>query len=104
MPELDTLPIEISFEDAIGMKEVAIIDCRSTEEFEDGHLARAIHLPLQHLSIQIDDFPCSNEDTIFVYCRTGNRSHTFAVYLRSIGFTKCQSIAGGYSLWGEMTC
>jgi phage shock protein E len=104
MAELCNLPIEISFADATNRNDVAIIDCRSTEEFEGGHLEKAIHVPLQHLSIRIDDFPCDCADPVFIYCRTGNRSQTFALYLRSIGFTKCQSIAGGYANWGDSTC
>lgn len=104
MTERSNLPVEISVEDVASNKDVTIIDCRSTEEFEGGHLEKAIHVPLQQLSIRIDDFPCKYEEPIFVYCSTGNRSHTFAVYLRSLGFTKCQSIAGGYTTWGESAC
>ena len=104
MAEPLTLPIEICSDDALNNKGVTIIDCRSTQEYELGHVDEAINLPLQHLSVQIDEFPCNCDDSIFVYCRTGNRSSTFAIYLRSIGFTKCQSIAGGYAQWGDETC
>jgi rhodanese-related sulfurtransferase len=98
------LPIDISFKDHLAIANAIIIDCRTGAEYELGHLKNAINVPLQQLSIRIDDLPCTCDDAIFVYCRTGNRSETFATYIRSIGFTKCQSIAGGFELWGESEC
>jgi rhodanese-related sulfurtransferase len=95
------IPIEISFESLASMQKPLIIDCRTTEEFEEGHLEHAINIPLQHLSLRKDDFPCECSDALYVYCKSGNRSGTFAVYLRTLGFTKCQSIAGGYESWRE---
>jgi rhodanese-related sulfurtransferase len=81
--------------------DVLIIDCRSPEEYEQSHMQGSVNIPLQHLSVQKDTFPCSKEDTFYVYCRTGNRSATFVTYLRSIGYTNCQSIAEGYETWGS---
>ena len=104
MAEHSNLPIEICIDDALCNNDVTVIDCRTTAEYEIGHIKEAINLPLQHLSIRIDDFPYKCNESIFVYCNTGNRSSTFAIYLRSIGFTKCQSISGGYEQWGDETC
>ncbi len=104
MTKVSSLPIEISFEDSLQSKEAIVIDCRTIEEYENGHLKESVHLPLQHLSIRIDDFPYQRDEYIYVYCRIGNRSETFALYLRSLGFLNCQSIAGGYELWGNPTC
>ncbi|MDP7005207.1 MAG: rhodanese-like domain-containing protein [Phycisphaerales bacterium] len=98
-------PLEIEFDDLPSTCECNIIDCRSTQEFESSHLNEAINIPLQHLSIEVDNFPFNKEDTFFIYCNSGNRSRTFATFLRSLGFLKCQSIAGGLELWGDSpTC
>ena len=104
MTGVRTLPIEISFDNVRASESPIVVDCRSVEEYEEGHLPRALNAPLQHLSVLIDDFPCGRDEQLFVYCKSGNRSSTFALYLRSIGFTKCQSIAGGYELWGDEEC
>ena len=90
----NALPLELSFEEVED--DAVIIDCRKVDEFECGHLNGAQNIPLQHISISKESLPCSEEDKIVVYCRTGNRSLTFATYLRSIGYQHCQSIAGGY--------
>ena len=99
--DTSTLPLEISYSDLLAVENTVIIDCRTCAEFETGHISEAINIPLQQLSIRKEDLPCSPEDSIVVYCRTGNRSFSFATYLRSIGFSRCQSIAGGFETWGE---
>jgi|TARA_B100001964_G_C14134411_1_gene554456 rhodanese-related sulfurtransferase len=99
-PEIHNKPIAISYCDLPNSGE-AVIDCRSIDEFEVAHIDNAIHIPLQHLSIRKDTFPCSKGQTFFVYCKTGNRSHTFVTYLRSVGYTNCQSIAEGFEEWGD---
>jgi len=101
-PRVDLqIPLEIAFDDMPDSCNCMIIDCRSTQEFEISHLKEAINIPLQHLSIELEDFPCKKDDVFFVYCESGNRSGTFTTYLRSLGFSKCRSIAGGLELWGE---
>lgn len=93
-------PLEISYEH-IPSSCNALIDCRTVEEFETAHHESAINIPLQHLSIRLDTFPYEKEDSFFVYCKSGNRSSTFVTYMRSIGYTNCQSITGGFQEWGE---
>tara|TARA_B100001750_G_C15171918_1_gene429687 strand:- start:218 stop:541 length:324 start_codon:yes stop_codon:yes gene_type:complete len=99
--ENSALPLEITFEELAKMREPIVIDCRKTDEFESGHLKKAVNVPLQHITIRKEDLPCSASDEIVVYCRTGNRSFTFATYLRSIGYLKCQSIQGGYESFSD---
>ncbi|MBC8522899.1 rhodanese-like domain-containing protein [PVC group bacterium] len=99
----NSLPIEISFE---KFKEVSddnslLIDCRHLVDYETLHLDSSISLPLQQLSIRVPELDEYLHTSIFVYCRTGNRSGTFVRYLRSVGFTKCQAISGGIETWGR---
>ncbi len=98
----DFISLEIEYSQ-INEPDSTFIDCRTKQEFENGHLPNAINLPLQHLSILKDSFPCSKKDTFFVYCKSGNRSYTFVTYLRSLGYSKCQSIVGGYEQWETKT-
>ncbi len=101
--EQSMVPIEITFEDfrASFNTEALLLDCRTAEEHEAGHLAEAMLFPLQQLSVRVSDLDKYRTASIFVYCKTGNRSATFARYLRTLGFFKCQSILGGYETWGE---
>jgi rhodanese-related sulfurtransferase len=98
-PNTGSTSIEVPFNE-LSINGDIVIDCRSITEFEIAHLQDAINIPLQHLSLLQDSFPCKKDDVFYVYCRTGNRSCTFVTYLRSIGYSNCQSIAGGFELWG----
>lgn len=99
--DFSTLPLEISIDAVKQIDDVIIVDCRTKDEFDNGHVQGACNVPLQHVCIQKEDMPCNQDDAIVVYCRTGNRSFTFATYLRSIGYSQCQSIEGGFETWGE---
>ena len=99
-PQVRSKSIEIARRD-FPTSGTMVIDCRSAEEYEVSHLQGAINIPLQHLSVRKDTFPCGEDETFYVYCRTGNRSATFVTYLRSIGYAHCQSIAEGYETWDE---
>jgi rhodanese-related sulfurtransferase len=99
----DNVPIEIEFNQVNADGNHVIIDCRTAEEYESGHLKHAVNIPLQHLSFVLDTFPCEKDDTFYVYCRSGNRSSTFVTYLRSIGFEYGQSITDGFESWGDST-
>ena len=106
--DADNLPIEITIESfhITRTHDSLLIDCRSEEEHEAGHLKDAVLFPLQQLSIRVSELEQYRDMSIIIYCRTGNRSGTFARYLRTIGFSKCQSISDGYETWGasEPTC
>ena len=102
-PSTGNSPIEIEFA-SVPESGSCFIDCRSEDEFEIAHQDEAINVPLQHLSLRLDDFPFQKEDTFYVYCNSGNRSATFVTYLRSIGYEHCQSIAGGFETWGQQSC
>ncbi len=97
------VPLEISvdaFQAALSQGGL-LIDCRTAEDYEEGHLKNAILFPLQHVSVRVQELEAYRNAPIIIYCNSGNRSGTFARYLRSIGFLKSQSICYGYETWGE---
>ena len=57
-----------------------IIDVRSDEEFEDGHIPNSIHIPLQNLVEHIRDLK-SNDKPIITCCASGIRSSRAAKFL-----------------------
>ena len=52
-----------------------LLDVRTAHEFHHGHLMGALHVPLQEIG-SVDP-----DGKYLVYCRTGARSHTGALYL-----------------------
>ncbi|MDA0147409.1 rhodanese-like domain-containing protein [Vibrio sp. LaRot3] len=70
-----------------------LVDVRTPQEFEQGHLKNALNYPLSDLD---KHFANINKNTLIVlYCRSGNRSGQAYDYLTKQGFTNLYN-AGGY--------
>lgn len=97
---------QISQEEAIAMMEensgYLIVDVRTQEEFDSGHIPDAICIPNE----EIGDAPPAQltdpEQMLFIYCRSGRRSKEAAQKLADIGYTNVYEI-GGINTWpGEV--
>ena len=62
-----------------------IVDVRSKQEYNEGHLDSAINIPLHDLEKQLDKLPGKNETTI-LYCRSGHRSRQAKEKLEKLGY------------------
>jgi phage shock protein E len=75
-----------------------IIDVRTPEEFNAGHVVGAINIPVEY-----PDFTArvaaelSPEDTFAVYCRTGNRSAAATAEMANMGYVHIFDLNGGFS-------
>ena len=74
-----------------------ILDVRSQEEYDGGHIPGAICIP--HDTIN-GDVPGLNDksQTILVYCRSGNRSKKASEALAKAGYTNVLEF-GGINTW-----
>ena len=71
-----------------------IVDVRTREEFEGGHIINSINIPLQEIMNHIEDIK-SMESPIIFCCASGVRSEHAANYFNNIGIT-CEN-GGGWS-------
>lgn len=77
--------------------EYVILDVRTPEEYNEGHIPDAINIPVETITEQpaeLDD----TEQLIFVYCRSGNRSKQASEKLVELGFSNIVEI-GGLNTW-----
>jgi rhodanese-related sulfurtransferase len=74
-----------------------LLDVRSPEEFEGGHLPGAVNVPVQELDRRLAEVGATDHDVV-VYCRSGHRSARAAQLLRAQGFTKVHDL-GAMSAW-----
>ncbi len=89
-------------QEAIPLMEKAenfiILDARTPEEFADGHIPGAINVPNETIgSGDISELPDKNQ-TIFVYCRSENRSRQATDKLVRLGYTNIIEF-GGINNW-----
>ncbi len=80
-------------------KGVVIVDVRDTEEFNEGHIAGAIHLPRSFLEMRAENLLKDRKVSSVVYCAGGVRSLLTAESRRRLGYSRVSSMAGGFGRW-----
>jgi len=79
-----------------------ILDVRTPGEFATGHIAGAVLIPVQVLQARIKELDGRQDQPLFVYCRSGNRSTVAANILMTAGFEKVVNLRGGMNEWVGM--
>jgi rhodanese-related sulfurtransferase len=88
------MDVEISPAQAAST-EATLVDVRTREEWNAGHIAGAIHIPLPELSERAGEVPTG---PVVFYCRVGDRSSMAAEAFRASG-REAASLAGGLEAW-----
>ncbi len=78
-----------------------VIDVRERDEFEQGYIPGALHIPRGNLETRIERNVFEHATPIVVYCATGVRSVYAARTLGELGYTNVVSMAGGFAAWKE---
>ena len=73
-----------------------LIDVRTAQEYEAGHLKTALNIPYTEIGEKIVDHMTNKEEKITVYCRSGRRSAIAKKTLESLGYTDVVD-AGAYA-------
>ena len=80
---------------------VIVLDVREPDEYEQGALPSALHIPRGHLEAQIETKIVDKSAPIVVYCAGGARSAFAAKTLAELGYTDVVSMAGGFGKWKD---
>ncbi|MGZ4390380.1 MAG: ThiF family adenylyltransferase, partial [Gaiellaceae bacterium] len=75
------------------------VDVREHEEWNEGHIPGAVHVPRGHLESRIEDVVADRDRSIVLYCAGGARSAFAAKALEELGYGQVVSLAGGYTDW-----
>jgi phage shock protein E len=65
---------------------LVVIDVRTKEEFDKGHIESAIHIPYEQIGDRIEEVTTDLDQPIMVYCRIGRRSGIAQETLRRLGY------------------
>jgi rhodanese-related sulfurtransferase len=74
------------------------LDVREPNEWNLGHLPKAVHIPRGQLESKIEGL-VPREAKVVIYCARGNRSALAAETMQVMGYTDVASLAGGWADW-----
>ena len=76
-----------------------LVDVRTLEEYESGHIQDAVNFDFYSESFKNDILTLEKSSSIILYCRTQNRSIKTANFLKENGFKEIAVIKGGITSW-----
>jgi len=76
-----------------------VVDVREQDEWDEGHIPGAVHVPRGHLESRIERLAPDPSRPVVIYCSAGNRSAFAAKTLAELGYEDVVSLAGGFTDW-----
>jgi sulfur-carrier protein adenylyltransferase/sulfurtransferase len=83
----------------IDAGDVLLVDVREQDEWDEGHIPGAIHIPRGNLESRIERAAPDRSQALVLYCAAGNRSAFAARTLEELGYTDVASLAAGFTDW-----
>lgn len=78
-----------------------IIDVRTPEEFQEGHLQNAKNINFYSETFEKEILLLDKKQTVFIYCRSGGRSTSAANKMIELGFTDIVELDNGFLEWSS---
>ncbi|MGA7834547.1 MAG: molybdopterin-synthase adenylyltransferase MoeB, partial [Acidimicrobiales bacterium] len=83
------------------LEHYTVLDVREPDEYEQGALPNAVHVPRGQLEFSIEGRLANKNAPIAVYCAGGTRSAFAAKTLQDLGYTDVVSVTGGFNKWKD---
>jgi sulfur-carrier protein adenylyltransferase/sulfurtransferase len=87
--------------DLAALAGTLVLDVREPDEYDQGALPGALHIPRGHLEAQVEGKVPGKDTPIVVYCAGGVRSAFAAKTLAELGYSDVVSMAGGFGRWKD---
>ncbi len=80
-------------------QDVVVVDVREKNEWDQGYIPGAIHVPRGYLELQIEEAVPDKSKKVVLYCAGGVRSLMAGSTLQQMGYEDVVSMAGGFGQW-----
>lgn len=88
-----------NFKKIVDQKEVLVLDVRTRQEYEVGHLPSAINIDIYASDFWERISELDRDQKYAVYCRSGNRSSQAINMMKDMGFSQLVELDGGVIAW-----
>jgi rhodanese-related sulfurtransferase len=78
---------------------VVLLDVRTVEEYEQGHIPNAVNIPHKELEARLAELSGKQNSQIVIYCRSGRRAEVAKQVLVKEGFTQLDHLIGDFNAW-----
>ena len=99
--EIEEVDARTANEELTGDAPPLLIDVRELDEFEQGAIPGAVHVPRGFLESRIENIARDRSTPIILSCQSGARSAFAAKSLQDLGYEHVRSLAGGFSRWKQ---
>jgi molybdopterin/thiamine biosynthesis adenylyltransferase/rhodanese-related sulfurtransferase len=79
----------------------ALLDVREPDEYQEGAIPGAVHIPRGHLEAQVEGRLIDKTVPVVVYCAGGVRSAFAAKTMQELGYEQVESMDGGFGRWKD---
>ena len=90
---------ELDARHAEALPGAAWIDIREVDEWQEGHIPGAVHVPRGNLESRIEGVVADKTTPVVLYCAAGNRSAFAAKTMAELGYESVHSLVGGFTDW-----
>ena len=88
-------------EQEIAGGNAVVLDVREPDEYEQGALPGAVHIPRGTLETSVEGRIPDKSSHVVVYCAGGTRSAFAAQTMQELGYTDVASVVGGFNRWKD---
>jgi len=82
-------------------KQIILLDVRTVEEFEEGHIPNAVNIPHKELEARLAELTDAKNTQVVIYCRSGRRAEVAREVLVKNGFNELDHLSGDFNAWSS---
>lgn len=85
--------------DSLIQQNIQIIDVRTREEYQVGHLKEAVNIDIRDQDFEKNILGLKKDTPVLLYCAKGGRSAKASKLMQKLGFSKLYDLKGGFKNW-----